>query len=94
MVTVQGAGDRRSRSGLAGSQVALVQLPMVDANRAIKVGKLHIGRSECPLGIREPLDSCALNQHPSRGTVKALPEASFVGVKAIRRKTAQTLPST
>ncbi|XP_062537719.1 uncharacterized protein LOC134206056 [Armigeres subalbatus] len=50
----------RLRRGPQGTQIATVKLPAIDANKVIKVGKLKIGWSVCPVSLYQPpvVDKC------------------------------------
>ena len=46
------------RKGPSGTQVAVIRLPGADGNKALKVAKLKIGWSICPVSIYQPPDVC------------------------------------
>ncbi|XP_062541410.1 uncharacterized protein LOC134209439 [Armigeres subalbatus] len=50
----------RLRRGPQGTQIATVKLPAIDANKVIKVGKLKVGWSVCPVSLYQPpvVDKC------------------------------------
>ena len=48
----------RLRKGPVGTQTATVRLPSVDANQALKVARLKMGWSMCPLSINQPPEVC------------------------------------
>lgn len=75
--------------GTAGTHVALVQLPVADANKSDKLGILKCW-FVCPVGIHESLEASEVfrtGAHRNTGTVKIPTEASFVDdveIKVIR----------
>lgn len=52
------------RKGPAGTQVALVHLPVADANKSAKVGKIKVGWSVCSLNIHEQPVICFRCREP------------------------------
>lgn len=48
----------RLRKGPAGTQVATIRLPLVDGIAALKVAKLKVGWSVCPLSVFQQPDVC------------------------------------
>lgn len=48
----------RLRNGLPGTQIATARLPVAEANKAMKVGKLKVGWSVCSLSIYQPPEAC------------------------------------
>lgn len=42
------------RKSSAGTQVALVKLPVADANKSVEAGKLKVGWSVCQTTLHEP----------------------------------------
>lgn len=48
----------RLRKGPYGTQVAAIRLPEVEADLAMKTGRLKVGWSVCSLSILQPLDAC------------------------------------